>query len=415
MQKSKAFLGERIKSLLFYTGTTTPQNSEQVEGQSEQTTETTSHETHHSIEQGEVLVQAHLSKSAFYFAEESNTTDNSVDLYRRPGYAAPNTKSCRGLYPYLPESRVNRNRALSIRSKSSNRNDGGGSGRKAFSFQSLRGNMQPELSRKLYKVIKSSNNLITAHDTAAKERTVIATQLSEWGEQTQDEAVSDISDKVGVILSELGDQEDGYAQNLEESRGILKAIRNTEKSVQPSRDNKAKIADEIQKLKMKEPQSTKIVVLEQELVRAEAENMVAEAQLSNITRQKLKEAYAAEFAAVIERAERQIILAKHGRRLLSLLDDSPITPGDAQRQYVHGNEARQVLNDAEDDLRKWELNLEDEPFHDAQADAVETTPESSVATGAAYGESEQHLNDPSYREEAAQPNVAGPSSASVAV
>ncbi|KAM0819769.1 putative Eisosome component PIL1-domain-containing protein [Seiridium cardinale] len=275
--------------------------------------------------------------------------------------------------------------------------------------------MQPELSRKLYKVIKSSNNLITAHDTAAKERTVIATQLSEWGEQTQDEAVSDISDKVGVILSELGDQEDGYAQNLEESRGILKAIRNTEKSVQPSRDNKAKIADEIQKLKMKEPQSTKIVVLEQELVRAEAENMVAEAQLSNITRQKLKEAYAAEFAAVIERAERQIILAKHGRRLLSLLDDSPITPGDAQRQYVHGNEARQVLNDAEDDLRKWELNLEDEPFHDAQADAVETTPESSVATGAAYGESEQHLNDPSYREEAAQPNVAGPSSASVAV
>jgi adenylosuccinate lyase len=144
--------------------------------------------------------------------------------------------------------------------------------------------MQPELSRKLYKVIKSSNNLITAHDTAAKERNTIANQLSEWGEQTQDEAVSDISDKVGVVLSELGVQEDNYAQNLEESRGVLKAIRNTEKSVQPSRDNKAKIADEIQKLKMKEPQSTRLVVLEQELVRAEAENLVAEAQLSNIVR-----------------------------------------------------------------------------------------------------------------------------------
>lgn len=144
--------------------------------------------------------------------------------------------------------------------------------------------MQPELSRKLYKVIKSSNNLITAHDTAAKERNTIANQLSEWGEQTQDEAVSDISDKVGVVLSELGVQEDNYAQNLEESRGVLKAIRNTEKSVQPSRDNKAKIADEIQKLKTKEPQSTRLVVLEQELVRAEAENLVAEAQLSNIVR-----------------------------------------------------------------------------------------------------------------------------------
>lgn len=96
--------------------------------------------------------------------------------------------------------------------------------------------------------------------------------------------MSDISDKVGVILSELGAQEDSYAHNLDDARGILKTIRNTEKSVQPSRDSKGKIADEIQKLKLKEPQSTKLVILEQELVRAEAENLVAEAQLTNIVR-----------------------------------------------------------------------------------------------------------------------------------
>ena len=112
----------------------------------------------------------------------------------------------------------------------------------------------------------------------------IATQLSEWGEQTRDDAVSDISDKVGVILSEIGEQEDTYAHNLDESRAVLKSVRNTEKSVQPSRDNKAKISDEIAKLKIKEPDSPRLVVLEQELVRAEAENLVAEAQLTNIVR-----------------------------------------------------------------------------------------------------------------------------------
>jgi hypothetical protein len=42
------------------------------------------------------------------------------------------------------------------------------------------------------------------------------------------------------------------------------------------------VSDEIAKLKYKEPQSTKIVQLEQELVRAEAQSLVAEAQLSNI-------------------------------------------------------------------------------------------------------------------------------------
>ncbi|KAI1135000.1 Eisosome component PIL1-domain-containing protein [Hypoxylon sp. FL0543] len=258
------------------------------------------------------------------------------------------------------------NRSLSIRS-----NKGGAAGssapprKKGFSFASLRGSIQPELSRRLYQVIKSTNNLVSAHETAGRERETIAKQLSEWGEQTGDEAVSDISDKVGVVLSELGAQEEAYAHGLDEARGVLKTIRNTEKSVQPSRDAKSKIADEIQKLKLKEPQSTRIVILEQELVRAEAENLVAEAQLTNITRSKLKIAYDAEFAAVIERAEKQIILAKHGRRLLDLLDDSPVTPGDARRPYENGPAARQVLNDAEDDLKAWEKNASAEDYDSA--------------------------------------------------
>jgi hypothetical protein len=51
------------------------------------------------------------------------------------------------------------------------------------------------------------------------------------------------------LMSEIAEQEDIYAQNLEESRNVLKSIRNTERSVQPTRDHKEKIADEIQKIK----------------------------------------------------------------------------------------------------------------------------------------------------------------------
>ncbi|KAK1973079.1 sphingolipid long chain base-responsive protein LSP1 [Colletotrichum sublineola] len=264
------------------------------------------------------------------------------------------------------------NRSLSIRSNHRrNGSQNTSTKRTGFSFNSLRGNIQPELSRKLYRIIKSENNLITAHETAGRERISIATQLSEWGEQTNDAAVSDVSDKVGVILSELGEQEDQYAHSLDDARGVLKYIRNTEKSVQPSRDGKDKIADEIAKLKMKEPQSARLVVLEQELVRAEAENLVAEAQLTNITRQKLKEAYEAEFAATIERAEKQIILAKHGRRLLQLLDDSPVVPGDMRPAYHHAQQARQILNDAEDDLRDW--RPEDDDYAVDPSDSVSNT------------------------------------------
>ncbi|KAF4627812.1 hypothetical protein G7Y89_g10340 [Cudoniella acicularis] len=250
------------------------------------------------------------------------------------------------------------NRALSIRS---NKNSSSSAPRHGFSLSSLRGTVQPELSKKLYKLIKSENHLIGYYEGAGKERLSIATQLSDWGEATTDDAVSDISDKIGVLLSELGEQEDLYAHNIDDSRAILKAIRNTEKSVQPSRGHKVKISDEIARLKAKEPESAKLVTLEQELVRAEAENLVAEAQLTNITRQKMKEAYATEFAATIERAEKQIILARHGRRLLNLLDDTPVVPGDIRPAYEHTNQARQILNDAEDDLKDWRPELEDVP------------------------------------------------------
>lgn len=249
------------------------------------------------------------------------------------------------------------NRALSIRSR--RKDDHVKEAPKhTFSISTLRGIQQAELSKKLYKLIKTENHAIGAYETAGRERLSIASQLSDWGESTGDDAVSDLSDKIGVVLSEIGEQEDLFAQNLEDYRAILKQIRNIESSVQPSRDQKSKISDEIQKLKYKEPSSPKIVTLEQELVRAEAQNLVAEAQLTNITRQKLKEAFDVHFAATIERAEKQIILARYGRRLLNLLDDTPVVPGDVRPPFEHSGEARQILADAEEELLSWQPNLE---------------------------------------------------------
>lgn len=61
---------------------------------------------------------------------------------------------------------------------------------------------------------------------------------------------------------------------------------------------------------------------------------------------------------MIERAEKQIILARHARRLLNYIDDSPVVPGDTRRAYDHELEARQILEDAENDLRSWEPHVD---------------------------------------------------------
>lgn len=96
---------------------------------------------------------------------------------------------------------------------------------------------------------------------------------------------------------------------------------------------KQKITDQIAQLKYKDPQSPKIVVLEQELVRAEAESLVAEAQLSNITREKIKAAFNYQFDALREHCEKVAMIAGYGKHLLGLIDDAPVTPGDVRVAY----------------------------------------------------------------------------------
>lgn len=85
---------------------------------------------------------------------------------------------------------------------------------------------------------------------------------------------------------------------------------------------------------------------------------MAEAQLTNMTRQKFKEAYDVHTAAIIERAEKQIMLAKHARRLVNMLDDTPIVPGEERQAFARTDEAREVLNDAEASLRGWSPSVD---------------------------------------------------------
>ena len=46
---------------------------------------------------------------------------------------------------------------------------------------------------------------------------------------------------------------------------------------------------------------------------------------------------------------------------MNYLDDTPVVPGDVRQPFAHVTDARQVLNDAEQELQAWTPNLE--PIH----------------------------------------------------
>ena len=89
-------------------------------------------------------------------------------------------------------------------------------------------------------------------------------------------------------------------------------------------------------------------------------------------------------------------IAKHGRRLLNLLDDTPLVPGDTRPIYDGEPAGRQVLTDAEMDLREWTPRLEPVP---SSADGMTRNlmpAESSTATqsgGEVGQQQQQHVGE----------------------
>lgn len=88
-------------------------------------------------------------------------------------------------------------------------------------------------------------------------------------------------------------------------------------------------------------------------MRAEAESLVAEAQLSNITREKIKAAYTYQFDALREHCEKVAIIAGYGKHLLELIDDTPVTPGETRQAYDGYEASKAIIQDCEDALTNW--------------------------------------------------------------
>lgn len=82
------------------------------------------------------------------------------------------------------------------------------------------------------------------------------------------------------------------------------------------------------------------------------------------------------------------MLARHGRRLLNLLDDTPVVPGDTRPAFEHAHQARQVLNDAEEDLRDWAPNLE--PIHSTATEMGSNLMPAQAGTAATSVSGQEH-------------------------
>lgn len=224
--------------------------------------------------------------------------------------------------------------------------------------ETSRNTSRSDAKHRLPKLIKIESSVIHSINAGARDRKSVAEQFCEWGKDSEDDTVETLTDMLAGLKYNLGEAEEVLAQDLEESRCTIKQVRDTMRSVQPTRDHRNKVMDQIAHLQHKEPTSAKLRQYEQELVRAEAECLVGEAQLTNITRATLKEAGDVFWSAYIERAEKQIILAKTARKLLALIDDTPVVPGDSHKEFERAEEAKRIFQEMETVYETYQPNLE---------------------------------------------------------
>lgn len=213
------------------------------------------------------------------------------------------------------------------------------------------------ITKKLSQLIKMEKNVLKAIELTSKERKDIAKQLSFWGEKNDDD-ISDVSEKLGVLIHEIGELEIQYVKKCDENRPNLIKIKNIESSIQPTRQKKKKLIEEIKSLSSKKS-SSRLSVLQQELVRVEAESLVAESQLSNITRVKLKSFFNFQFDAILELAEKYTLISNYGKMLLNLIDDKPMIPGEARSTYNGSEISKQILIDANNALETWSSDIKE--------------------------------------------------------
>ncbi|KAK9464154.1 Eisosome component PIL1-domain-containing protein [Lipomyces oligophaga] len=241
----------------------------------------------------------------------------------------------------------------------------------------------------LSRVLKAINGVCTNTRAVVASNKSTGVTLSNWAGTSNDPAVADVVDKYACLISELGGLDINYIEGgLEMMAASLQTIHDVTLSVGPVETHQAKLRDQIAKISASSVSSSsasnsslgpgqlpsglssspagkpeegilrarKLAQLRRELVRVDAEMLVARAQLINVTRERLGFALKAHLNALQERFEKGLMIINSGNHLLALLNASQrLAPGDSIPSYPHEQLTRDILNTLDNDLRAWTL------------------------------------------------------------
>ncbi|CAB37434.1 sporulation specific PIL domain protein Meu14 [Schizosaccharomyces pombe] len=260
-----------------------------------------------------------------------------------------------------------------------------------FSISKLKELSHADDSRKSHRIIRSGKSSGEAYKQAGKGLMNLGNHLSDWGAKSSNLSLNDISDKIGVLVSELGETEIEFVKAFNENRIKFKAIRAMEDSIAPSRAHRQRLISSIEREEERDPLSPKLTDLQNQLVRTEAENLVGEMQLDNTSREVFKSSFQGLMDAFQLRAQKQMTLSYYASQLAELINDEVAYPGDNPAAYSQ-KYATQIMHQCVESMARLLAPVTSETTEHVGSDCEFTRKSSSSVE---FSDHSQDSGDPS--------------------
>ncbi|GAA5900030.1 hypothetical protein JCM8208_005570 [Rhodotorula glutinis] len=211
--------------------------------------------------------------------------------------------------------------------------------------------------KQLQEIISSERRLVEQTQRLASERDKASTTLREWG-NAEGPDLGDVLGKVSVLLEYLSKAELTFADHNSNYRLRFKEIRSKEENLsalKKSRDSLAGRIDaqERKVSKMKDEnkdlptQRQRLRDMQQEMIGLENTVLVDETRLSDFKRTATREALSLKLGAMLELAEKTVIVSELGKLIVDMLPVDETEPGQPRPYYEGHQRTEELLGEAQ--------------------------------------------------------------------
>ncbi|GAA6050790.1 hypothetical protein JCM3770_001647 [Rhodotorula araucariae] len=211
--------------------------------------------------------------------------------------------------------------------------------------------------KQLQEIISSERRLVEQTQRLAAERDKASATLREWG-NAEGPDLEDVLTKVSVLFEYLSKAELAFAEHNGNYRLRFKEIRSKEENLSALKKSRDSLAGRIEAQerkvsKMKEEnkdlpaQRQRLREMQQEMIGLENSVLTEETRLTDFKRAATREALSLKLGALLELAEKTVIIAELGKLIVDMLPMDETQPGQPRAYYEGHQRTEELLSEAQ--------------------------------------------------------------------